>query len=100
MKTKPYYYTVAVRHITKAGTTHWKELEMAAASLEELAAEIGIPFDDLIYKNKRRVGYRKSRMAKYWENLPTKVMSEETKEYLRKLSSERKALRNGEGERV
>jgi len=101
MKTpKPYYYTVAVRQVSKAGVTRWKEVETTANNLEELAAALGVPLDDIIYRNKRCVGYRKSSMAKYWENLPVKPMSEETKEYLRNLTKERKALRKKEGDRV
>jgi len=105
MKTpKPYYYTVAVRQVSKAGVTRWKEVETTAMNIEELAAALGVPLDDIIYRNKRCVGYRKSKhgMAKYWEDLPVKVMSEETKEYLRNLTKERKTLRKTkkEGDRV
>jgi len=99
-KPKAYYYTVAVRHITKSGNTRWVQTETTAMNIEELAAALDVSLDDVIYRNKRCAGYHKSSMAKYWENLPVKQMSEETKEYLRNLTAERKALRNKEGERV
>jgi len=45
-----------------------------------------------------RAEVKRTMPIKCWDTV--KVMSEETKEYLRNLNAERKALRNREGERI
>jgi len=92
MKPTQYLFTVAVRTTKKKGEAdHWTETQQQGSTLEEVAAALGVKLDDLHYITKTRLnGSRRNSMSKYWENLPTKPMSEETKEKLRQLHEKRK----------